>query len=153
LLAAHDGPWPRVPASARPRTCDDAAVAQSLPATSRRCYRSTARHLRSTRSPCSHRLHMCATSLSPHSCHAEAPFPSSPSTVAKVSPHSALLTVCLCHCCAHCQPRQPPMLPSSVSTGALPSCHVTICKRSRQPARPCHQSHRPLHPPRGAHHG
>jgi hypothetical protein len=36
---------------------------------------STARHLRSTRSPCSSRLHVLAASLSPRSCHTGAEFP------------------------------------------------------------------------------
>jgi hypothetical protein len=91
--------------------------------------------------------------LIPRSCHVEVPFPSSPSAAVKLSPHYALLTVHLCHCCAHCRPCQPPLLPSSVSTGAPPSRRVAVRKRSRQPTRPCDQPHRSLRPPRGAHRG
>jgi hypothetical protein len=89
----------------------------------------------------------------PRSDHAEAPFPSSPSTAAKLSPHSTLLAVRLCHCCAHCRPRQPLLLPSSVSTGAPPSRRVAVRKRSHRPVRPSDHPHQPLHPPRGAHRG
>jgi hypothetical protein len=89
----------------------------------------------------------------PRSGHVEAPFHSSSSTATKLQPHSALLTICLYHCCTHCRPRQPPLLPSSVSTGAPPSCCVAVLKGSRRPARPSDQLHRLLGPPRGAHRG
>jgi hypothetical protein len=109
-----------------------------------------------------HPLHAQPMQLSPpHACHvliprsdhAKAPFPSSPSAGAKLSPHFALLTICLCHCCTHCRPRQPPLLPSSASTGAPPSRRVTVCKRSRRPARLSDQPHWPFRPPHGAHRG
>jgi hypothetical protein len=103
---------------------------------------STARHLRSMHSPCSHRLHV-------RSGHIEALFRSSSSTVTKLPPHSALLNVCLYHCCAHCRPRRPPLLLMSVSTGAPPSHCVTVHKGIRWPTQPSDQPHRPLHPPDG----
>jgi hypothetical protein len=89
LPAAHASPWPRVPASTRPRVRGDAAVAWSPPATSPR---STARHVRSTHNPCSSRLHMCVVSLSPRIRHtgAEFPFASSPLPSLRRQPPSAL---------------------------------------------------------------
>jgi hypothetical protein len=51
LPVARDGPWPRVPASARPHACGDAIVARPPPATSHRRCRPTTATCR-PRAPC-----------------------------------------------------------------------------------------------------
>jgi hypothetical protein len=91
LPVAHDGPWPCVPASVRPRSCGDTAVAQSPHTILHWRCQPTAHHLYSTRSPCSHRLHVSAASLSMCTYHAEAPFPSSHSQQPPIS-HPTLLS-------------------------------------------------------------
>jgi hypothetical protein len=144
------GPWSCVPATAHPRTRSDTAVARSPPTTSRRRCRPIARHLRSTRSPCSHRLHVHTASLSriaatprPHSPPLPRQSPSSRPTLlsslfasaidAPIADRASLLY------CRH--PR------------ASELRHHAVHKRSHQPARSCDQPHRPLHPPCGAHRG
>jgi hypothetical protein len=69
LPAAHDGPWPRVPPSAW-RHHGGSFTARHLALAL-----STSRHLRSMRSPCRRRLHVC---LAPLSLVAATPKPCSP---------------------------------------------------------------------------
>jgi hypothetical protein len=130
MPVAHDGPWLRVSASARRHhggsiTTRHLAPADRPPSTL---------HAQPMQPPPPRTCHV----LMPRSCHVEALFPSSPSAATKLSPHSTLLTIRLCHWCAYCRcalgwggPWSSPwprceLLPLVGSPGLCVSCFIPL---------------------------